>query len=88
MGSDLNDVAPPRVVKGPDCYMASLWADLSPKSLAMLRSWMRDPRWTSRAISDQIRTQLGVDVRENVIQRHRRRNCTKCDAYGRDWFDG
>lgn len=76
---------PPQRAAGYECAFAGLVPVLDDDDRATLAGWLANPDATDTWVAERLTEHLGVPVNYQVVARHRRGQCVRCQRAGRRW---
>ena len=77
---------PPQRAAGYECGFAAVWNAADDDDRATLAGWLANPDATDTWVAERLTEHLGVPVNYQVVARHRRGQCVRCQRAGRVWI--
>jgi len=76
---------PPQRAAGYECGFAAVWNAADDDDRAWIATHLADDHASDAWVAEQITKHLGVPVSYQVVARHRRDQCARCQRAGRRW---
>ncbi len=76
---------PPPRASGYDCGFAPLADKLDEDDRATLAGWLNNPNASDAWVAARLSEVTGLKLNHQVVARHRREHCARCNAAERVW---